>query len=79
METDRQSWRNRGDLNLSEGSSILTPLQIRRQSIKLSQGKPNPKNVLFRQAFINGVYIANMTSLLILSWFSLIFKVGFKV
>ena len=27
IETDRQSWRNRGDLNLSEGSSILTPLQ----------------------------------------------------
>ena len=27
--------------------------EIRRQSIKLSQGKPNPKNVLFRQAFID--------------------------
>ena len=27
MKTDRQPWRNRGDLNLSEGSSILTPLQ----------------------------------------------------
>ena len=26
MKTDRQPWRNRGDLNLSEGSSILTPL-----------------------------------------------------
>ena len=27
--------------------------EIRRQSIKLSQGKQNPKNVLFRQAFID--------------------------
>ena len=27
--------------------------EILRQSIKLSQGKPNPKNVLFRQAFID--------------------------
>ena len=27
--------------------------EIRRQSINLSQGKPNSKNVLFRQAFID--------------------------
>ena len=27
--------------------------EIRRQSIKLSQVKPNPKNALFRQAFID--------------------------
>ena len=28
MKTDRQPWHNRGDLNLSEGSSILTPLHL---------------------------------------------------
>ena len=27
--------------------------EIQRQAIKLSQGKPNQKNVLFRQAFID--------------------------
>ena len=30
MKTDRQPWRNRGDLNLSQGSSILTPLHHNR-------------------------------------------------
>ena len=28
MKTDRQPWRNRGDLNLSQGSSILTPYNL---------------------------------------------------
>ena len=32
---------------------IKNKREIRRQSIKLSQVKPNPKNTLFRQAFID--------------------------